>query len=172
VSLKIDIRSEKLGDAGQIRRVNEFAFGEIDEADLVDALRKADALALSLVAVADGEIVGHLAFSLVIIESDGTSVETIGMGPLAVLPNRQGKGIGSRLVEAGLEELERTDYQLVVVYGHPNFFPRFGFVAAQPHGVVWKKNVPDEFFMVRELKKGALLKICGIVKYRPEFGGV
>ncbi len=166
------IRPEENRDIISIRNVEEIAFGQPGEARLVDALRSSKALLISLVAEVAGEIVGHIAFSEVSIESESARTPALGLGPMAVLPAHQGNGVGSRLVEAGLAACEKMDYPLVVVLGHPEFYSRFGFSPARPHGIAWEKKVPDEVFMVRELEPGTLVKISGTVRYRPEFNEI
>ncbi len=166
------VRLEESRDIPRIYRVNELAFGQPGEANLVDALRNSNALTLSMVAESDGEIIGHIAFSPVTIESRSSIFDALGLGPMAVLPNRQRSGIGSQLMEAGLTECEKSRYGLAVVLGHPDFYPRFGFAPASQHKISWEGEAPDEAFMVRELKKGELSKVRGIVKYRPEFDAV
>ena len=168
----INIRLEEPRDIPRIYRVNELAFGQTGEANLVDALRNSNALTLSMVAESDREIVGHIAFSPVTIESKSSNFDALGLGPMAVLPGRQRTGIGSRLMETSLKECEKSRYGLVVVLGHPAFYPRFGFAPASQHEIAWEGEAPDEAFMVRELKKGALSKVRGIVKYHPEFNAV
>lgn len=166
------IRPEENRDVASIRHVEEIAFGQPNEARLVDALRSSGALLISLIAEVQGEIVGHIAFSEVTIESESTRTSALGMGPMAVLPAHQGRGIGSKLVEAGLGACEKTGHPLVVVLGHPEYYSRFGFSPARAHGIAWENKVPDEVFMVREIKPGALARISGTVKYRPEFNEV
>ncbi len=94
------------------------------------------------------------------------------MGLIAVLPARQRSGIGSRLIEAGLKECEKTRYGLVVVLGHPAYYSRFGFTRAGRYGISWEGNAPEGAFMVRELKKGKLSQVSGIVKYCAEFNAL
>ena len=166
------IRREEPEDASAVRRVNEQAFGRKDEADLVDALRRRDELLVSLVAIEDGQVVGHILFSPVTIQSQKTSFGALGLGPMAVLPEYQSQGRGSQLVEAGLEECRKAGHEAVVVLGHPGFYPRFGFVPSKRLGIKWEKDVPEEVFMVVELREGALAGRGGIVKYLPEFDGV
>ena len=98
------------------------------------------------------------------IESEDLTVHGLGLGPMAVLPDRQRSGIGSQLVEAGLRECAKTSYGIVVILGHPAYYPRFGFTRASQHGISWEVEVPDEAFMVRELIEGKLSKVSGIVK--------
>ena len=88
---------------------------------------------------------------------------------MAVLPAHQGKGIGSQLVRAGLEKCRSLGYEVVVVVGHPNYYPRFGFVTAKPKGLKCEFEVPDEAWMVLELREGALAGRQGTVKFQPEF---
>jgi putative acetyltransferase len=110
-----------------------------------------------------------LAFSPVTISSDTTTIEAIGLGPMAVLPAFQRQGIGSQLMEVSLEACRKTDYGIVVVLGHPAYYPRFGFTPSKPHGIIWERDVPEEVFMVKELKEGALAQTRGVVTYRSEF---
>jgi putative acetyltransferase len=167
----ITIRAEETEDIDAVRRVNELAFGQPDEAALVDALRAVSDPQISLVAVADGQVVGHIFFSPVSIEGDSTS-SALGLAPMAVLPEYQRQGIGSQLVRDGLRECQRLGCNVVVVLGHPEYYPRFGFVPASQKGLRSEYPVPDEVFMVAELKPGALGGRRGLVKYRPEFGEV
>lgn len=166
------VRAETTEDHSSVRRVNELAFGRTEEADLVDALREAAHPQVSLVALSDGAIVGHIFFSPVTIESEDSSFTAMGLAPMAVLPEFQGRGVGSLLVREGLEECARAGFDVVVVLGHPEYYPRFGFVPASGEGLSCEYDVPEEVFMVAELTPGALGGRRGLVKYRPEFGGV
>jgi putative acetyltransferase len=168
----LTIRPEESDDYAAIRHVNILAFGQPNEADLVDALRCVGGLTISHIAIQDRDIVGHIAFSPVTISSDTTTIEAIGLGPMAVLPEFQRQGIGSQLVKAGLDTCRQTDYGVVVVLGHPEYYPRFGFTPSKPHGIVWEHDVPEEVFMIKELQQGALTHTQGVVKYRAEFDHV
>ncbi len=166
------IRAEREEDYSQVRRVNELAFGQPQEADLVEALRRSARPYISLVAVADGEVVGHIFFSPVTIHSEDSVFEAIGLAPLAVLPEHHNLGVGSALTRRGLEECRRAGGEIVVVLGHPNYYPRFGFYPASLKGLTCEYDVPDEHFMVTELVEGALAGRRGLVKYHPAFASV
>lgn len=168
----ISIRKERPEDIAAIHHVNEQAFGQADEASLVDRLRENGKAIISLVATEDARVVGHILFSPVTIESASKKSAAIGLAPMAVLPEFQNQGIGSRLVNTGLEECKRLGYGAVVVLGHPKFYPRFGFVPSVQYRLKSEYDVPDEVFMVLELGNGALTDCSGIVKYQPEFGEV
>jgi len=168
----LTIRYEQPEDHEAIHTVHTAAFGRPHEANLVNALRRAEALPISLVAVHDGRIVGHIAFSPVTVTSSATTVEVLGLGPLAVLPACQRHGIGAQLVNGGLAACRATPYGSVVVLGHPHYYPRFGFTTAKHCGIVWEPDVQEGAFMVQELKAGALGQIQGVVRYRPEFDAV
>ena len=168
----LTLRCETPEDIPAIHHIHTAAFGRPNEADLVDALRQHNALTISLVAVQDGRLVGHIALSPVTIASSTAIIAALGLAPMAVLPAYQRQGIGSQLVEAGLTACHHTPYGVVVVLGHPHYYPRFGFVSARPMGIVWEHDAPDEAFMVKEIQEGALLQTRGVVKYRPEFATV
>lgn len=163
------VRHEIPEDISAIRRVTEMAFNGKTEADIVDALRENGHSVLSLVAVQDEHVIGHVMFSPVNIVSDTEVVDAVSLGPMAVLPDLQRKGVGSELVRRGLGELRQSDYGVCVVLGHATFYPRFGFSPAQQFRIRCKFDVPDEAFMVMELHKGALAQIQGTVEYSNEF---
>lgn len=166
------IRPERPGDSSQIRQVNELAFGQPAEADLVDRLRNVRAEGLSLVAEDDrGAIVGHILFTPVVVE--GRLVSGMGLAPMAVLPDRQRQGIGSQLVRRGLDDLRGRGCPFVVVVGHPEYYPRFGFEPASNHGLVsqWD-DMPDPAFMVLILDAPAMAGASGVARYRDEFNEV
>jgi putative acetyltransferase len=164
-------RPEKPEDFDAIRNVNESAFGRPDEADLVDALRAHGKAALSLVAVSDNQVVGHILFSPVVIEHhEGLSVA--GLAPLAVLPEFQKQGAGSLLARAGLDECRKLKFDCVVVLGHAQYYPRFGFAPASRFGIKSEYDVADESFMIIQLREGALDGRAGTARYQPEFNEV
>jgi len=165
----VTIRQEMPEDIASIRYVNEQAFGQKGEAALIDKLRNRSIAILSLVAVQGDQVVGHILFSPITIESHGAGFEAIALAPMAVLPTYQRKGIGSQLVLAGLEECRCLGHEIVVVLGHPDYYPRLGFVLAKPKGIDCEFVVPDEAWMLLELKEGALAGRRGTVKFQPEF---
>lgn len=164
------VRNETPADAAAIHRVNELGFGSPAEAELVDALRDAARPFISLVAEDEGEIVGHICFTPVTVE--GSSAAVAGLAPMAALPGRQKQGIGSRLVEAGLEQCRRAGFGMVVVLGHAEYYPRFGFRPASSFGLKSEYEVPDPVFMALELTPGAANGVHGLVRYHEAFGRV
>jgi len=166
------IRLEKPEDIPAIRIVNERAFGGAAEADLVDALRRNGKATISLVAEDDGRVVGHILFSPVAIETSERELVGVGLAPMSVIPERQNQRIGSLLVEDGLRRCREDGHPFVVVLGHPEYYPRFGFVPASRFGIKSEYDVADEVFMVMELQEGALSGCAGVVKYQPEFNEV
>lgn len=170
--MQVAIRDETPADVSAIHRLHASAFESDAEARLVDALRASGALTLSLVAIVDGEVVGHIAFSPVVVESAIESWPGIGLGPMAVTAELRGRGIGGKLVEEGRRRLRADGHALCVVLGHADYYPRHGFVRASLHGIRWEKPVPDEVFFVQELVPGGLVGVTGTVRYRPEFDAV
>jgi putative acetyltransferase len=166
------IRREQPEDIAAIHELHEVAFGRPAEADLVDALRARSKATLSLVAVEDDRIVGHILFSPVTINAAERTFSAVGLAPIAVLPERQRRGIGSQLVSAGLLECRNAGYDCVVVLGHPTYYPRFGFVPASRYGLRSEYEVPDEAFMVLAWHAGVLEDRSGVVRYQPEFDEV
>jgi putative acetyltransferase len=166
------VRAENREDHGAVRRVNELAFDGAAEANLVDALRENGAAHVSLVAEEDGRVVGHILFSPLTVESAAGVWEAMGLAPMAVLPELQGRGVGSALVREGLKECLRLGHEVVFVLGHADYYPRFGFRPAGPLGLTCEFPSPEENFMVAELKPGALAGRDGLVRYGPEFHDV
>jgi putative acetyltransferase len=165
------IRPEAEADRAAIHAVNQAAFGTSVEADLVDVLRNKASQLVSLVADVDDAIVGHVLFSKVWL-SERDDLNIMGLGPMAVAPDYQRKGVGSALVRAGLESCRLFGCQAVVVLGHAEYYPRFGFVPASRHAIRSEYDVPDDVFMVTELEVGALRHASGVVRYDEAFSGV
>jgi putative acetyltransferase len=152
-------------------RVTSAAFGRELEAQLIRALRSADGFdpRLSLVAEHDGNVVGHILFSPMHIENSDRSQPALALSVLSVLPTHQRQGIGSRLVRVGLRICREAGHRIVIVVGHAEYYPRFGFVPARQHGIEAPFAVPDEAFMVHALTPNALAATVGTVRYPPAF---
>lgn len=163
------IRSEQPGDEAGIRSVHLQAFETDAEANLVDALRVAGVELISLVAEENGVLIGHILFSPVTINGQPG---TMGLAPMAVLPHWQNKGVGTQLVNEGLKACKAAGHGAVVVLGHPDYYPRFGFVPSTKFGIESEYDVPAEVFMVKELQRDALRGIAGTVKYHKVFSEV
>ena len=165
----VKIRLEKEADFAQVYQVNALAFEREDEAKLVEKLRNIET-SISLVAESDGQIIGHIFFSPMTFENHETTF--LGLAPMAVLPEFQNQGVGSKLVREGLRLAAEQNFTAVFVLGHPEYYPRFGFETAKTKGFYSEYDVPDEVFMVIELENGALEGKKGLVNYRPEFAEV
>lgn len=166
------IRPETAADYEGIRLVTTEAFERSDEADLIEALRQHDRVVLSLVALVDDCIVGHVLFFPLVIETEFGNIAALGLGPMSVLPRFQRQGVGSMLVTAGLAELRKGTNAGIIVLGHPEFYSRFGFAPASRFGITTRYDVPDEVFMALELTSDGLRSRSGAVVYPQEFDGI
>ena len=164
----LSIRPEQPADVAAIYAVHAAAFPSEGEARLVDALRAAGRLSISRVAIEDGKLVGHVAFSPVTVAGAASGV---GLGPVAVLPDRQRVGIGERLIREGLHACRRAGFTFVVVLGEPTYYERFGFEPASTWGLVDEYGGGDAF-QVLELIPDAIPQGAGLVRYAPEFAAV
>ena len=165
------IRPEAHADHAAVRRVNEAAFGQPDEADLVDRLRDRAVAYLALVAEDGGVVVGHIAFSPVRLEPPRPGLAAWGLAPMAVLPDRQRGGVGSALVHAGLAACRDAGADAVFVLGHPDYYPRFGFRPAAAWDLRDTYGAPPEAFMALELTPGALDGAGGVAHYDAALDG-
>ncbi len=161
------IRDERPGDIASIRAVTRAAFetmpySQQTEAAIVDALRSAGALAVSLVAVEGDTVIGHVAFSPVTIGS-ADAPGWYGIGPLSVRPDRQRSGVGSALMRAGIAHIRESGGQGCVVVGDPAYYERFGFV---PGGSLSYPDLPGDFFRVLALGAG---RPVGVVAFHTGF---
>jgi len=167
----ITIRSEISDDYNKIYEINKKAFGGEVEARLVNNLRRTKGFIpqLSLIAIKNKIIVGHILFSIVHIQTDDKMVPILALAPMAVLPKYQNQGIGSLLVKEGLRKCKKMKFQAVVLVGHPEYYPRFGFTPANEKGLKLPFDAPSEAFMIYELVPGALKGLSGTIVYPPEF---
>ena len=161
----IEIREERPADIDAVRDLNRQAFDQEQEGRIVDALRDAGALTLALVAISNSVLVGHIAFSPLAVGPEPGAA----LGPMAVAPSHQRQGIGSQLVAQGLERLREQGCPFVVVIGHPEFYPRFGFEPASALGLTSDWEVPAEAFMVNILNAELRGRLRGRAQYREEF---
>lgn len=167
----MEIRAEGKQDQAAIHRLNVAAFPGPEEAELVDRLRRVARPFLSLVALEEDGVVGHILFTPVTLEnSDGLTL--MGLAPMAVAPERQRQGIGSALVVAGLQRCRELGAGAVVVLGHPDYYPRFGFRPAVEFGLHSEYQVPNEAFMALELEPAYLDGVDGLVRYHEEFAAL
>jgi putative acetyltransferase len=169
---ELTIRAELPGDASGVRRVNEQAFGRRDEADLIERLHAGGKVIVALVAEQDRAIVGHILFSPVTIEGAAKPCTAVALAPMAVLPSHQRRGIGRRLVEEGIIACKELGYTRIIVLGHPQYYPWFGFGPAKRYGLHCEYNAPDEAFMALALEPDAFRDCAGLVKFAPEFADV
>jgi putative acetyltransferase len=165
------IRAEEERDWAAVHAVNLSAFETPAEANLVDALRDQAQPLVSLIAEDNGGIVGHIMFSPVSL-SGHPALRIMGLAPMAIAPEHQRKGIGSALVRAGLDRCRQLGFGAVVVLGHSSYYPRFGFSSSARFGIGCEYEVPEEVFMVVELRAGFLDGVSGQVKYHSAFGDV
>jgi len=167
----VQIRPETTADHEAICQVNRLAFGQDAEARLVNALREGNYARVSLVAEKAGQIIGHILFSNVPITTKAGTVPALALAPMAVLPAFQRQGVGSALVKRGLEVCRKQGHPIVVVLGHPDFYPKFGFSAklaeslSSPFG-------GGEAWMAVELVPGTLAGVVGLVQYPTPFNEV
>ena len=169
----IAIRQETPEEYDLVRHLHDCAFGQTTEGRLVEKLRQAEAEILSLVAVAENQVVGHLLFSTVNLETQGSLTVGMGLGPIAVLPDFQNQGIGSQLILEGLKQVQSRGYPFVIVLGHAHYYHRFGFVSASQFGLKCQwDNIPDEAFMALIFDQETMKQVEGVVKYQPAFDEV
>ena len=165
----IEIRDERPHDVAAVREVHKRAFGQEQESNIVDALRTNRTALFSLVATMDDGVVGHIIYSPVTVAGN---VKGAALGPMAVLPEHQRQGIGTRLIEVGNRKIKEAGYPFIIVVGHAEFYARFGFGPASDYAIKCEWDVPDEAFMVLVLDPAKLRGISGLAKYRHEFSTV
>jgi putative acetyltransferase len=167
--MSIEIREERPDDVAAVRDLNRRAFGQDQEGNIVDALRANGAALLSLVAMPNDRVVGHIMYSPAVIAG---RVKGAALGPMAVLPEYQRHGIGSKLIEAGNRKLKDAGCPFIIVVGHADYYPQFGFRPASEYGVQCEWDVPDDVFMLLVLNEAKMAGVSGLAKYRHEFSSV
>jgi len=167
----MNIRGEKISDYLEIAQVHDLAFRRKNEGWLVAGLRATGRFIpkLSLVAEEQDRIFGHILFYPVWIINPTQSFPTLSLAPMAVLPSYQKRGIGSLLMQKGIKEAARTDFNSVIVLGHPDFYKKFGFEKASRWNIRLPFEAPEEAFLALELKKDALTRASGVVQYPDAF---
>ena len=166
------IREEIPSDINKIWKLNSEVFDTDAEANLVDELRSSGCLYLSLVAELENNIIGHILFTPVVLTNFENDLRIMGLAPMAVEKKYQNKGIGTGLVNVGLEHCRNQQVNAVVVLGHPDYYPKFGFVPSVEYGIHSEYEVPEEVFMVLELTSGSLKNRKGTIKYHEAFNSV
>lgn len=172
MSSGVNIRPERIQDHDAISAILIKAFDQNDESLLVSALRSSSGFIpeISLVAEIDNKVVGTIIYSdIKIIDSDGYEFDSIALAPMAVDPVFQKTGIGSKLIRTSIDMARDLGYESIIVLGHAEYYPKFGFTEAAPMGIKAPFTVPSEALMVLELKKGALNEIQGTIKYDEAF---
>lgn len=170
--LTVEIRQEDARDYPSVYDVNTCAFGRKEEARLVDRLRLSDAFIpeLSMVATVDSKVVGYILFTKIHIVENENGVPSLALAPMAVTPDFQRKGVGGQLIRHGFDEARKLGYKSVVVLGHSDYYPRFGFTPTIKWDIKPPLNVPEKAFMGLELEEGSLSGVRGKVLYASEFG--
>lgn len=172
--MNILIKSETEKDYRDITKVNNLAFGLSSEGLLVENLRlNTDFIKdLSLVAEFENKVIGHILFFPIKIVEGETKHSSLALAPMSVLPEFQNKGVGSKLVTEGLKIAKDLGHPSVIVLGHKNYYPKFGFEPASKWGIKSPFDIPDDVFMAFKLKEEGLKNISGVVKYPKEFDEV
>ena len=176
--MNLIVRQEQVDDYELTESVVELAFANAEHSDknehqLVSRIRKSDAFIpeLSLVAIEKdhNKIVGHILLSKITINNNNQKTESLALAPVSVLPDYQNKGVGKLLMTEALKEAKELGYHSVVVLGHPEYYPKFGFKKASLWGIQAPFEVPDEAFMAIELTEDALKEVSGVVEYSSVF---
>ncbi|PYL65005.1 MAG: GNAT family N-acetyltransferase [Verrucomicrobia bacterium] len=167
--MSIEIREECHDDIAAVRDLNRQAFGQDQESNIVDVLRANEAALLSLVATVDDRVVGHIMYSPAVV---GDNITGAALGPMAVLPEYQRQRIGSKLIKAGNRKLKDAGCPFIVVVGHADYYPRFGFRPASKHRIKCEWDVPDNAFMLLVLDQAKMESVSGLAKYRHEFSSI
>ncbi len=165
----MNIREEEDSDIQKVWKVNAEAFETEGEANLVNDLRNSGTSYISLVAEEGEDIIGHILFTPVDLIGDKSDVRVMGLAPMAVVVKYQRKGVGSQLVKVGIERCKAHGCDALVVLGHPEYYPKFGFVPSVDYRIKSEYEVPDEVFMVLELSDGSLKNKAGTIRFHAAF---
>jgi putative acetyltransferase len=168
----IIIREERPEDIAAIRCVNLESFGRPQEANLIEMLRTNGGILLSLVATYDSQVIGHILYSPVTAGFSEKKIGGAGLGPMAVLPKYQRQGVGGKLIEFGITRLKQSGCPFIVVLGHADYYPRFGFRPASDYWLKCEWSVPDNAFMALVLDESKIRDLSGLAKYRAEFSNI
>ncbi|WP_335871474.1 GNAT family N-acetyltransferase [Bacillus sp. 2205SS5-2] len=170
----MNIRTEQPQDIDQITTITNAAFKGEGEAKLISLIRESDYFIpeLSLVTEEDGEVIGHILFSKIFIQTNASKVSTLALAPMSVSPEKQRQGIGQQLVRAGLQTAKKLGCQHVFVLGHPEFYPKFGFTPSVEFSITPPFPVGPEYFMAIELQRGSLSEVAGQIVYSPPFSAL
>lgn len=165
----IEIREERSDDVVAVREVNRRAFGQDQESNIVDALRTNGAALLSLVAIVNGQVAGHILYSPLTVAEN---VHGVALGPMAVVPEYQRRGIGTKLIEAGNRKIKDAGRPFIVVVGRAQYYPRFGSRPASEYGIKWEWDISGRSFHVLVLNEAKMQGASGLAKYRHEFSTI
>ncbi|RKQ34645.1 GNAT family N-acetyltransferase [Oceanobacillus halophilus] len=176
--MNIIMKQEQVKDYNITEKVVKCAFANAEHSDrnehhLVSRIRNSNVFIpeLSLVAINndDNRIVGHILLSKIRIKNDVQVVESLALAPVSVLPEYQNQGVGKLLIIKALKKAKELEFDSVVVLGHPEYYPKFGFKKASTWGIKAPFEVPDEAFMAMELGENTLDKVSGVVEYPSVF---
>jgi predicted N-acetyltransferase YhbS len=174
--MNIKIRQEKPADYPAVFEIIEEAFRNLEvsnhqEQFFVERLRKSEAFIpeLSLVALLENKIVGHIILSKINIKNDEREFQTLILAPVSVLPEFQNRGIGSQLINEAHKKATELGYTSVILVGHEDYYPRFGYKKAIVFGIKQPFDVPEENNLVVELVENGLNEVSGMVEYPKYF---
>ena len=165
----IQIREEHPDDVAAVREVNRLAFGQEQESNIVEALRTNGGALLSLIATVNGQVAGHIMYSPLTVAEN---VQSVALGPMAVVPEYQRQGIGTQLIEGGNRKIKDAGYPFIIVVGHAQYYPGFGSRPAIESGIKWEWDISGRSFHVLVLNEAKMQGASGLAKYRHEFSTI
>lgn len=173
---QVHIRQEISDDYQHVRALVKAAFADLTYSDqtehfLVERLRNAPTFIpeLSLVAEVDGQVVGHILLTRILIQGDRMQTPSLALAPVSVHPDFQGQGIGGALIRTSHEIAQQQGYHSIILLGHEDYYPRFGYQPTADFGIQLPFEAPPQNCMLIELQPGCLDKVSGVVEYPPEF---